>query len=41
MNTSTEPLSIASRDASMRYRSVGYWLATPAAAGTDTPRKER
>ena len=28
MNTSTEPLTITSRDASMRYRSVGYWLAT-------------
>ncbi len=33
MNTSTEPLIIASRDASRRYRSVGYWLATvPVAA---------
>ena len=28
MNTSTEPLIIASRDASRRYRSAGYWLAT-------------
>jgi hypothetical protein len=28
MNTSTQPLTVASRDASMRYRSVGYWLAT-------------
>jgi hypothetical protein len=28
MNTSTRPLAIADRDASMRYRSVGYWLAT-------------
>ena len=33
MNTSTDPLIIASRDASMRYRSAGYWLATvPVAA---------
>jgi len=33
MNTSTEPLTIVSRDASMRYRSIGYWLATvPVAA---------
>ena len=33
MNTSTEPLIIAIRDASRRYRSVGYWLATvPVAA---------
>ena len=28
MNTSTEPLTIASPGAFMRYRSVGYWLAT-------------
>ena len=28
MNISTEPLTIASRYAPMRYRSVGYWLAT-------------
>jgi len=27
MNTSTPPI-IAGRDASMRYRSAGYWLAT-------------
>ena len=28
MNISTEPLTIASRYTSTRYRSVGYWLAT-------------
>jgi len=33
MNTLTEPLTIATRCASTRYRSVGYWLATvPVAA---------
>jgi hypothetical protein len=39
MNTSTEPLTIDSRDASMRYRSFG--CMHPAAAGTDALRKER
>jgi DoxX-like family len=28
MNITTEPLTIANRYAPMRYRSVGYWLAT-------------
>lgn len=28
MNTLTEPLTIATRYASTRYRSAGYWLAT-------------
>ena len=28
MNTLTEPLTIATRYASTRYRSTGYWLAT-------------
>ena len=33
MNISTEPLTIASRYASTRYRTAGYWLATvPVAA---------
>jgi len=33
MNTLTEPLTIATRYASTRYRSAGYWLATvPVAA---------
>ena len=33
MNISAEPLTITSRDASVRYRSAGYWLATiPVAA---------
>ena len=39
MNTSTEPLTIDSRDASMRYRSAG--CTHPVAAGPHTPRKER
>ena len=30
--TSTEPPAIASRDGSMRWRSVGYWLATVSVA---------
>jgi len=30
MNISAEPLTIASRHASTRYRSAGYWLATAA-----------
>ena len=28
MDTSTGPPTIASRDRSRRYRSVGYWVAT-------------
>ena len=39
MNISTEALTIASRDPSVRYRSVGR--THPVSAGTDTPRKER
>jgi hypothetical protein len=33
MNTSTEPPAIASRHGSMRWRSVGYWLATVMVVG--------